>query len=311
MKTSNSACPKLQVWIGRLVGIFGAMKNFRKSCVLVNAVTLVSAALPSSAVAQEGVTVHPFLTKKFFASVGLFRPDQEMKLGLGTSVDLPEPETSAQVDFSETFGFKSSDETGSVEIGWRFGKKWMLRGQYFRVDNKGRVTLQEDVPWGDYVFNVGTSVGAGTEMQVTRLFFGRNMNKTDHSEFGLGLGLHILNARAFINGNATIDDIDVGFKEEAAGISQPLPNFGMWYMHAFSPKWAANARLDWLSAEVGDYDGRIVNAAVSIVYAPSRHFGVGLAYNYFEVDLKIDDSEWNGKINARFDGPYISLNGYW
>ena len=103
----------------------------------------------------------------------------------------------------------------------------------------------------------------------------------------------------------------MGFREEAASISQPLPNLGIWYMRAFTSKWAANARLDWLSASVGHYDGRIINAAASVSYALSDHFGIGLAYNFFEISLEVDDPDWNGRAISRLDGPYLSVNGYW
>jgi len=290
------------------------MKNFRKPGILVMAsAVLVSGMLPCLAAAQDDVTIHPYLSSKFFASVGLFLPDQNMRLGLDASVDTPEPgpTPTETVDFSQTFGFSDSSETLSAEIGWRFGKKWQLRGQYFRVDSDATASLKEDVEWGDVVFNEGTSVGAGHDYQVTRLFFGRTFKATDERELGLGIGLHALDISAYINGNATIDGIDVGFREERASIVQPLPNFGAWYMHTFSSKWAATIRVDWLSASVGDYDGHIINSALNVGYAMTDHFGIGLAYNFFEINLKVDDPDWTGRIVSRFDGPYISLNGYW
>ena len=186
-----------------------------------------------------------------------------------------------------------------------------MRGQYFRVDANTRASLEKDVEWGDVVFNAGTSIGAGHDYQITRLFFGRTFKTTDRRELGFGVGLHVLDISAYINGNAIVDGVDVGYRQERASISQPLPNFGAWYMHAFSEKWAATVRLDWLSASIDRYDGRIINSALSIGYAVTDHFGVGLAYNFFEIDLKVDNSEWKGRISSRFDGPYLSLSGYW
>jgi hypothetical protein len=284
-----------------------------KSILTLITTLLVVSAVSSPAFAQEDVPIHAYLSSKFFASVGLFRPDQKMTLGLDGTVETPDPEpsTTGQIDFAETFGFTNSDETGSVEFGWRFGEKWMLRGQYFRVEAKSRATLEEDVEWGGVVFNQGTSISAGTDFQITRLFFGYRFKSAPNLEFGAGLGIHMLDISAFINGNATIDGVDVGFRQERASISQPLPNIGAWYVHAFSPKWVATARLDWLQAKVGDYDGGIVNAAVSVGYAFNDHFGIGLAYNYFEIDVKVSDPDWDGRINSRFNGPFLSLTGYW
>jgi hypothetical protein len=73
-------------------------------------------------------------------------------------------------------------------------------------------------------------------MQVTRLFFGRSMSKTDDTEFGIGLGLHVL-------------------------------------------------------AEVGSA------CPARLVFGRSRR----LRRLYRQC----------GSVNAQFNGPYISLNGYW
>lgn len=279
------------------------------------ALALVVFLIPILAQGQDVQPVHPYLGNKFFASAGIFLPNQNTRLGLETSVDItmpdPDPAPYETIDFEESFNYNSSDETASAEIGWRFGKKWQLRGQYFRVGSDTKATLDEDVEWGDVVFNEGTFVGAGSDFQVTRLFFGRTFKSTGRSELGLGLGVHILDISAYINGNAMVDGVDIGYAQERASISQPLPNFGAWYMHAFSEKWAATLRIDWLSASVKNYDGHIINSALNVGYALSDHFGIGLAYNFFEIDLKLDDPDWTGRIMSRFDGPYISLTGYW
>ena len=272
---------------------------------------LLAVLVPIAGWGQDSAAVHPYLDKKYYASVGLFLPDQAMRLGLDGSVDIPGQGPTPYVDFSETFSYSDSDESFSAEIGWRFASNWQLRGQYFRVDNDSTVTLERDIEWGDVEYNTGTSVGAGSDMQITRAFFGRTFRSSDSREFGLGFGAHILDLSAYVEGNATVDGVDVGYRKERASIAQPLPNFGAWYVHAFSANWAARFRFDWLSASVGAYDGRIINSAASIGYAIGDHFGLALAYNLFELAVDVDDGSWQGRVRLRFDGPYIALTGYW
>ena len=266
---------------------------------------------PLAAFGQESSDLHPYLASKFFTSLGMFFPDQAMKLGFDASIEVPEAGPAPYIDFSETFSFSDSDEAFSAEFGWRFAGNWQLRGQYFRVDNDSTVTLEQDIEWGDVEYNTGTSVGAGSDMQITRLFFGRTFRSSGSREFGLGIGGHILDLSAYIEGNASINDADVGYRKERASIAQPLPNFGVWYEHAFDSNWAARLRFDWLSASVGKYDGRIINSSASIGYAIGDHFGLALAYNYFELAVDVDDGDWQGRVKLRFDGPYIALTGYW
>jgi len=268
---------------------------------------LLLASLPANA--QDDQEIHPFLSKRFFTTVGIFFPDRSFKFdvdGTKTTTVTNEP-----VDFSERFGIDGTDASGAVEFGWRYSKNWILRGQYFRVNDSNSVVLDEDVEWGDTVFNRGTSVAGGVEVEVTRLFFGRTFKKTDDYEIGLGAGLHWLEIGASIAGRAFVDGVDDGFHNEAVSVEGPLPNIGAWYIHAFSPKWAANIRFDWLSVSIDKYDGRLINAAAGLTYAMSRHFGVGLSYNFFELDLTINDESWRGSTKNRFHGFSIYLSGYW
>lgn len=267
--------------------------------------------LPLAASGQQSADMHPYLGNTFFALVGLFRPDQRMRLGLEGSVEIPESAPAPFLDFSQNFGLTGSDDSIAAEIGWRFSDNWQLRGQYFRVDSTSRVTLEQDIEWGDYEYSAGTAVEAASDMQITRLFFGRTFRSSESHEFGLGIGAHILNLEALVAGNATIDGAEIGFRQERASIAQPLPNFGAWWVYGLSKHWAANVRFDWLSASVGKYDGRIVNSAASLTYAVGEHAGVSLAYNYFELALDIDDTSWRGRAKIRFNGPYLALIGYW
>lgn len=273
--------------------------------------SLLALLMPVAGWGQDSADVHPYLDTKIYMSVGVFLPDQNKKLGLDASVELPEPGPAPYIDFSETFSFRDSDEAFSAEFGWRFASNWQLRSQYFRVENDATVTLEQDIEWGDVQYNTGTSVSAGSDMQITRLFLGRTFRSSNSREFGLGIGGHILDLSAYIEGNATINGVDVGYRRERASIAQPLPNIGAWYVHAFSPNWAARLRFDWFEANVGKYDGRIINSAASIGYAIGDHFGLSMAYNFFEIDVDLDDGDWRGRVKLRFDGPYVALTGYW
>ena len=70
-------------------------------------------------------------------------------------------------------------------------------------------------------------------------------------------------------------------------------------------------RLDWLSASIDKYDGQIINASVGVNFAMTRHFGIGLSYNYFELDIGIKDAHWRGDAEIRINGPFVYLSATW
>lgn len=257
--------------------------------------------------AEAQSEVHPYLTEKFALDVGVFFPSRRVTL----SVDGPVSAAGEDIDFEESLGLKKSDEMLSLNLGWRFGEKWQLGGQYFRSSGERGKSLQEDVEWNDIIFGQGTGIVAGQEFQLIRTFFARKFRSDEKHEFSLGLGIHWLEIGAFIEGNAIVNGMPAGFRRESVSAKAPLPNVGAWYMYSFSARLAFTARLDWLSAKVGEYDGTLINAAAGLNYQVFEHAGIGLNYNFFDLDLNVNKNSWHGNVNTSYKGAFVHMSFYW
>jgi hypothetical protein len=258
--------------------------------------------------AQEQADVHPYLTSKYVLDLGVYFPERELTL----SVDGPAiPGSPDDIDFEAQFGVKKSDELFSLNFGWRFGEKWELQGQYFKAKESAQKVLEEEVEWNDVIFAPGTGVGVGQEFELVRMFFARKFESRNHHHFGIGAGLHILEIGAFIEGTAIIVGGGSEFRRESVSVTAPLPNIGAWYMYSASPKWLFKARLDWLSASIDDYSGTMINASIGVNYQLFEHFGLGLSYNDFELDLGVKRSDWKGDVEILYRGLYANVSFYW
>ena len=91
----------------------------------------------------------------------------------------------------------------------------------------------------------------------------------------------------------------------------PIPNVGALYQYSPSRKWLISARVDWLSASVGNYSGSIWNANLSANYQMGEHVGVGLGYQFFEIDGKLTEENWKGDVRMQFSGPTFQVSGFW
>ena len=111
----------------------------------------------------------------------------------------------------------------------------------------------------------------------------------------------------FIDGTAIVNGEPVTGRR-AVNAEGPLPNLGVWYRRSMSPRWAFRSRLDLFSASVGEYDGLLVNASAGFNYQAFEHFGIGLAYNFFEFDVGVDNSGWRGDVETNFHGLYLSVS---
>ena len=206
---------------------------------------------------------------------------------------------------------KQAEDLIAIELGWQFGEKWSVLGQYF--DSKGRSTwtLDQDIEWEDSVFQEGSSVSAGTDFAVTRIFFGRTLETPDRHDAGIGAGFHWLSIRAFIEGTLVSGGGNAAFGVESVQADAPLPNIGGWYKYQITPRLMLDSRLDWLGAKVGIYDGRMINASAGVKYQVLEHFGIGVNYNFFELDVEVDKSGWNGSVNSSYEGVFVYVSTNW
>lgn len=250
---------------------------------------------------------HPMISDRMGITVGEFFADTRTKLSVGGTIDI----IGIEFDFNESLGESELDEALAVEFWLRLGERWMFAAQIFEFSGAETASLSVDIPWEDVVYPAGITVTGGTGMDITRLFVGRDLVRDDRKVFGIGAGLHNLDISAFIEGEAFIADISTGVQRGTAETSGLLPNVGAWFIYAPNEKWALTSRLDWLSASVGKYDGSIVNLSAGAHYRLAKHFGVGLNYNLFHLNVGIDDTGWRGDLDVRFHGPFVNVTAYW
>lgn len=111
--------------------------------------------------------------------------------------------------------------------------------------------------------------------------------------------------------NMAENDQSTDFFRGDANKSQPLPNLGFWYNYSPARKWLLQGRVDWISAEIGDYDGTLWNTTLGVNYQAFRHVGFSLSYQYFNLNLNVNSSDWKGGIDLRYRGPVLAVTGNW
>jgi hypothetical protein len=260
--------------------------------------------LPGAALAQS--EVHPMVSSKYALSLGVFFPSRTIDLRAGVNVAGPENE----VDFTKSLGIDRKSEEFEADFLWRFGEKWSMSGQYFRSSSQKNRSLDEDVNWNDVVFEEGSFVRGETELTLFRVFLGRSFGSDERVEAGIGAGIHWLELGAAIKGEIRVGE-GLEFREEAVAAKAPLPNIGAWYRRSLSPRWALQARADWFSANIDEFDGGLLNLSVGAEYKLFRNAALGVAFNKFELDAGVDNSLWSGEAKVGYDGPYAYLSVYW
>ena len=256
--------------------------------------------------AAEPNDLHPYLEREFSLDIGVYYPDRQLDLRVNGTLET----LNQEIDFDKSGQLKSAHDVFATELSWRFRGRWSIAGQFFKSADSTRVALEEDIEWGDVVFGAGSFAEMGADFTLTRIFFGRHLDTRRSHDVGVGVGIHWLNMGAFIAGEIRINGIPAAARRSVSA-EAPLPNIGAWYKYSISPRWALRARLDLLSADVGNYDGLMVNAGFGLNFQAFEHFGIGVNYNYFKLDVGVDKSNWRGDIETTYDGLYMNASFYY
>ena len=130
-------------------------------------------------------------------------------------------------------------------------------------------------------------------------------------DFGIGAGLHNLKISSFVEGAVPVVDETTEFMREEAKLSQPLPNIVAWGRYSPAKRWLIHGRVDWISANIGAYDGTLWNINGGVNFELFRNMGIDLSYQYFGLDLTVDKSEWQGSADLTYKGPVVSIAATW
>jgi hypothetical protein len=280
-----------------------------KIVVMKNAITfLVFCLVFNSLYPQDTPDKNPILTDNFIIEPGLFFPSQNADFSVQGSTDF-DAEEIEDIDFDETLGLSGVKTTFNLHFKWRFSKSnlWSLSGEYFRLSNEESVTLDEEIEWEGVVYPVGGEARLGFSLSLYRIFFGRVISRGQKHELGAGLGIHGLNTKGFIEGEAFVDDQSAGFERSEESIFLPLPNIGASYIWAPTPKWAFMARVDWFGVKIDNISGGLWNVSPVVTYLFTKNFGVSGSYQFINFSADVDQDNWKGGFELGFGGPSLRL----
>lgn len=273
-----------------------------KNTILI-ALAFICLVIPNS-FGQDSLAQHPALTKKFLVSAGVFLPSKNIKVKANGSTE------NEEIDFSKTFDFNDSEVTFAATAKWRFAKNWNMGVEYYSIKNGSTRSIEKDIEWNEYTFKAGLSVGAGFNLDLYRVFFGRNISTGPKHELGGGIGIHAMDITTYLEGEAYLNDLNTGFRRETITALAPLPNIGFWYFWAPNEKFLVTARVDWLSVKISNVNGLLWNLAPGIQYQLFKNVGVGASYRYFNLNIDIEDNKWDGGVGLSFHGPMFTLTGH-
>ena len=201
-----------------------------------------------------------------------------------------------------------------ADLLWRINPKHHVRFFYFRAQQSNTRTLDKPFDWGDYHFQANASLTAEPRLNVYELNYEYTFMRRPDYEISASAGVHYMDMRFKFSGQATVTDANgvnssASFQTTESNLPAPFPVIGLRAGWAVSPHWVLDAGVQVLKFHYDGYDGRWSDLRLGATWMFHRHFGVGVAYNRFWVNVDIDRDKFNGSLALGYTGPQAFVTG--
>jgi hypothetical protein len=257
------------------------------------------------------VRFHVFVVSLIFLSLSAVNAEEEQKalpwerfsLGVGgmvttmnTSLRLGSEAVGAgtYIDLEDSLGLDSSITVIRADAMARFTRNLRHRFEFSFTDYRRKATrdLTEEIEIGGDKYPVGTKVDSTLAFEIIRGSYTYSLFLDDRVDLGLSLGAYVLPVLVKL-------DTSSDSMHEEKSITAPLPTLGVRFDFAITPKLFFRDHVDVFRLRYETFQGNMVDLNCALEYYIWKHFGVGLAYEFFGIQLQ----------NERTDYPTLELTG--
>ncbi len=203
-------------------------------------------------------------------------------------------------------GVDDTETNAAFSARWRFTERWRLTFDYFGLDVNGNVRENfDELDFGDIEASGFLAVDTKFKTDFYIAQVGYSLLKNERAELGIGAGVHIVRFDTKLKVSGGINNASGSVQSDSVDLTAPLPNVLGYGTYAFTPKLSLDGSVGWFGLSYGDYDGNLLTLAANLDYRLSDHFGVGVGYNYINMDLTINKSNRKDRYDIDYKGPVL------
>ena len=234
----------------------------------------------------------------FFASFfnTQLRLDSE-ELGIGTEIDLED-----DLGFStRKFDFRGGGY-------WRLGVRHRITFGYFSLARRSTKVIDEEIQFGDDVFEVDTEVEAEFSSAIPSLGYKFSFIASRKVEASVGIGLSAQVTRTSLSAVGSVNGGDLDAQSEQKNVTLPIANFNLGATWSPIPRFLVGGTVGGLYVKISDIEASVVTAGINAEYYLLRNLGFGAGYNY--VKLGAENTSGNTiDVTYRYSGLLVYAIG--
>jgi hypothetical protein len=252
----------------------------------------------------EGARDYSLLDDRFMISLGTFLLTTKTNI----SINGAGGNSGTEIDTKKDLGFRDADRF-RLDATWRIAPKHKIRAMYFSVSQSNSKTLTRDVTIGDTVYHSNVELTAKNSTNVYELAYEYSFLRREKYEITASAGLHAIDFGYSFTGVGSVNGQSSQVRTENAGITAPLPVFGLRGLWALSPRWYLDAQAQYFALKIDNIDGKITDLRAGITWMATKHVGIGAGYNRFVTTVNADKNAFSGELNWHYSGAQVFITG--
>jgi len=199
------------------------------------------------------------------------------------------------ISAEDDLGLADRSESADVEAEVRIRERHFVRFNYVRLDRSATTVLTEEIQFGNDTFEPGDEVASTLNLrEFVATYAYRFLRKSRFEMYG-SFGIHLTELIA--RGEVEARDLREDQREVA-----PLPALGLGAEVLFTDRIFASIFVDYLQANVNDFDGRVLDARFTALYRFTHNLSAGLGYFLLERNVDSHDPDDSGRFELRNSG---------
>lgn len=227
-----------------------------------------------------------------------------MTLNAGLDTDLRiDPTVVTQgtlVNAEDDLGLDDTKLLPLAEITLLPGERHLIRLSGFGLRRSAQQVIDRTIVFDDQTYRPGERVDSTLNLTMLGLTYGYSVVKTRRFDMALTFGVQVVEVEA----NAVVRSRVV--REAETGVA-PLPLAGLEGRFDFNDRWSVEARVQYLSVEIDEIDGSMLDARAALTWRKNPHLVFGLGYRNFALEVDSRDLETPGLVDMQMAGPLLFL----
>ncbi len=222
--------------------------------------------------------------------------------GASPATDLRVDESPTQpgtlINAEDDLGLEDFKLLPQVELTLLPGERHLVRLSAFAINRSAQKQIEKEISFDNEDYQVDERVDSLLNITMFGLTYGYRFLVHQRSEISATIGVQIADVEA----NAVVRSRVL--RESESGVA-PLPLVGIEGRFDFTPRIAVEARAQYLTVDVDEVSGSILDARLGVTWRFNPYLAVGLGYRAFAIDVDSQDEGTPGFVDLSVNGPLL------